>query len=157
MGATGKAHLLFTTRRIMNVNTVQEEVQQKEVQQPSFRPVIVDLEELKRVERNFQSKIASRFYTNTQCVFFDSPGKHPYKTIVAFIKSGHSALDIKGLTKLLKEQDYTIRLEGLQVLEAYVEILVNRSGEFAEVRNLHEITEAMIARKRAFIQEVKQY
>jgi len=140
-----------------NTNTVEIEEVQEEAQESTFQPVIVDLEELKRLEDNFQSKIKTRFYTNTQCVFYNAIGKHPYKTIVAFIKSGHTPLEIKGLMKLMKEQNYTTRLEGLQRLEAYVEIIINRSGEFAEVRNLHEITEAMIARKRNFIQEIKKY
>ncbi len=131
-----------------------QEVQEVEVQ-PSFQPVLVDLVELKRVETNLQSKVLSRFSTNTQHVFFRKNGALQRKTMVGFIKSGHSGLGIKGFTKLMKEQDYAARLEGLQVLEAYVVIISNRSGEFAEIRNLNDIMPEMIERKRNFIQSVK--
>ncbi len=147
----------------MQTNLQLQEVQEVQKQQPTSQSVVVDLaefrqaKELKRVETNLKLKVLSRFSTNTQCVFYNKTGKHPYKTMVSFINSGHTPLGIQGLTKLMKEQNYATRLEGLQCLEAYVAILTNRSGEFAEIRNLNDITPELIDLKRNFIQSVKKY
>jgi hypothetical protein len=140
----------------MNALARQEDIREIQTQK-SFQPVLVDLEELKRIESKLENDIRNRFNTNTQHVFSRKAGKLQRKTMVAFINSGHKALDIRGRKSLLNEQDYTIRLEGLQRLEAIVEILTDRTGEFELVQNLNEITPGMISIKRAFIQQMRAY
>ena len=135
----------------------EREENQRVSQQPIFVPVLVDVEELKRLEDKLENGIRNHYRDNTQNVFYQKGGKLGRKTLVGFIKSGHGALGIRGLNSLMKEKEYIIRLEGLQVLEAYIEILTDRTGEFEFINNLNAISDEMVSTKREFIEKMVEY
>jgi hypothetical protein len=139
---------LYGTTQVIGNTVVKVDPAPQPEPQHAFTPVVVDIKELDRVKHELESTASLYKGNSSRTLYFYNGKKLTSRPLYQFIMKGFAPFGIKGIDALYKS-GYVDMLDGLQTLEAYVNLLVYGG------KKLDAITAADIQQKRQEIQTTK--
>jgi hypothetical protein len=127
-----------------------EEIQT--IRQPVVNLVVVNVSELDRVNEKLEQLDSFVKGTNTQHVFWKKGIKLQRKTMHSVVISGHAPIGLAGINKIRKMKDYTQKLNAYQTLEAYIQVLRNKTMYLEHQGYIDRVTEKMLIEEKRMAQ-----
>jgi hypothetical protein len=140
---------LYGTPQVIGNTVVKVEPQPKQAPAPQPILQVVDRDELNRVKDEVEHAASLYKGNASKTLYFYNGKKLTSRPLYQFITKGFAPFGIKGIDALYKS-GYAEMLDGLQTLEAYVDLLVYGG------KKLDAITPEMITQKRQDIQTIEK-